>query len=200
MAMQTDAFPRLEDLSVTECPKLKGHLPKHLRPLRSLCIEWCEQLVTSNPRAVEIEGVKMETSSFNKLELLVFDTPLESLSIYSCPGINIPINHCYHFVEYLDISCHSLTTFPLHLFPKLNFLYLLECDNLHMISQEHPHDHLNKLAIIKCSEFESFPNEGLSAPELQEFHIIKLEKLLVIYLTQEKLTKLFCFESVAIPK
>jgi len=46
-----------------------------------------------------------------------------------------------------------------------------------MISQGHPHDHLNMLTIKKCSEFESFPNEGLFAPELERLHIEEMEKL-----------------------
>jgi len=46
-----------------------------------------------------------------------------------------------------------------------------------MISQGHPHGHLKNLTIKKCCEFESFPNEGLSAPQLMSFWIEELEKL-----------------------
>jgi len=173
------AFPSLEDLFVTDCPKLKGHLPDHLPHLMFLFIDRCEQLVTSTPKAIEIEGVKMETSSVNILGLLVSDSSLESLHIYSCPGLNIPINHCYDFLVELDISqcCHSLTNFPLDLFPKLCQLELGKCRNLQMISQVQPHDHLKNLKIKKCSEFESFSNEGLFAPQLETFFIQGLKKL-----------------------
>jgi len=46
-----------------------------------------------------------------------------------------------------------------------------------MISQGHPHGHLKSLTIRKCYEFESFPSEGLFAPQLESFWIEGLEKL-----------------------
>ncbi|KAK8464365.1 hypothetical protein PHAVU_011G191532 [Phaseolus vulgaris] len=104
---------------------------------------------------------------------------IESLSIHICPGMNILINHCYHFLVELDINecCDSLTNFPLDLFPNLCGLKLGNCGNLRMISQGHPHRHLKNLSIQHCSEFESFPNEGLFALQLESFYIKGLEKL-----------------------
>jgi len=162
----TGAFPSLQSLFLWNCPKLKGHLPEHLPHLKNLTIEQCEQLGASVPRVVEIEGVKTKTS-------------LEFLYIYSCSGMNIPINHYYHFLVVLNInqSCDSLTNFPLDLFPKLRQLYFNECHNLQMISQVHPHGHLKILTIQKCSEFELFPNEGLFAPQIERIWIKKLDKL-----------------------
>ena len=175
----TGAFPSLVNLFVINCPKLKGHLPEHLPYLKELIIVECEQLVTSIPKAAEIEGVNMKPSPFNMIGHLVSHTRLQSWSIYSCRGMNIPINHCNDFLVQLDISqcCHSLTNFPLDLFPKLWHLRLDECRNLQMISQALPHCHLKTLRIEKCSEFESFPNEGLFAPLLEKFSIEELKKL-----------------------
>jgi len=106
------AFPRLQSLSLMHCPKLKGHLPEKLSHLKRLIIEYCEQLVGWIPRAVEVEGVS--------------NSPLEYMRIDCCPGMNIPINHCFHFLEEFRIGdgCDSLTTFPLDLFPKLCYLEL----------------------------------------------------------------------------
>jgi len=170
---KTSAFPSLRHLSVWNCPKLKGYLSEHLSHLKYQTIDVCKQLEAST---LEIEGVEMETSSF---DMLLSHTLLQSLTIYCCRGINIPINHCYHFLVELRIikCCDSLTNFPLDLFPKLCYLSLGRCHNLQMISQGHPHGHLKSLIIKKCSEFESFPNEGLFAPELETFHIEELEKL-----------------------
>ncbi|XP_068490367.1 putative disease resistance RPP13-like protein 1 isoform X2 [Phaseolus vulgaris] len=175
----TGAFPSLRSLYLWQCPKLKGHLPEHLPHLKNLCIFRCEQLVALTPKSVEIEGMKMEKSSFDMIRHLLSHTPLKSFNISSCSGMIIPINHCYDFLVELYISkcCDSFTNFPLDLFPKLSFLSLDECDNLQMISQGHFHGHLKGLTIKKCSEFESFPNEGLFAHELKRFWIEGLEKL-----------------------
>jgi len=175
----TGAFPNLQDLSLNDCPKLKGHLPEQLSHLKHLTIHKCEQLVASIPRAVEIEGVKMEPSSFDMIGPLVSHTPLECLHIDYCPGMNIPINHYYHLLLELRIihGCDSFTIFPLDLFPKLRMLELYECRNLRTILQGHPHNHLKSLIIEKCSQFESFPNEGLFAPQLLTIWIMGSEKL-----------------------
>ncbi|XP_027910360.1 putative disease resistance protein At3g14460 [Vigna unguiculata] len=175
----TGAFPNLQDLSLNDCPKLKGHLPEQLSHLKDLTISKCEQLVASIPRAVEIESVKMEPSSFDTIGPLVSHNPLECLCIDSCLGMNIPINHYYHLLLELRIihGCDSLTIFPLDLFPKLRKLELNKCRNLRTILQGSPHNHLNSLIIEKCSEFESFPNEGLFEPQLETFCIEGSEKL-----------------------
>ncbi|ESW05587.1 hypothetical protein PHAVU_011G192200, partial [Phaseolus vulgaris] len=175
----TGAFPSLQSLQLSQCPKLKGQLPKKLAHLKDLSIYDCNQLGALIPRAVEIEGVKMETSSFDMIGNLLCHTPLESLSIMCCPDMNIPINHCYDFLVKLFIHecCESLTNFPLDLFPKLCYLSLYGCHNLQMISQEHPHCHLSSLEITKCSEFDTFPIEGLFAPKLKRVNIIGMEKL-----------------------
>ncbi|ESW05583.1 hypothetical protein PHAVU_011G191800 [Phaseolus vulgaris] len=169
----TGAFPSLQFLSLHDCPKLKGHLPD-LPHLKDIYIRRCRQLVASTPSGVEIEGVEMETSSFDMI-----GNHLQYLKIFDCPGMNIPINHCYHFLLILKIRecCDSLTNFPLDLFPKLHELNLTNCRNLQIISQEHPHHHLKSLSIYHCSEFESFPNEGLHAPQIQKIYITEIEKL-----------------------
>ena len=175
----TGAFPNLQHLSLKRCPKLKGHLPEQLSNLKHLIIVKCEQLVASIPRAVEIEDVKMEASSFDMIGPLVSHTPLECLRIDCCPGMNIPINHYYHLLLELRIihGCDSFTIFPLDLFPKLCELELYNCHNLRTILQGHPHNHLKWLIIENCSQFESFPNEGLFALQLLRICIIGAEKL-----------------------
>lgn len=200
---RTGDFPSLQSLSVTNCPKLKGHFPKQLSHLRKLIIEDCKQLVTLAPWTLEIcelqlqdcgklqidynpttltrlqiGGDNMEASLLERLGLIISHTSLESFTTFSCSNMNIPINHCSGFLEKLHIGggCDSPTNFPLDFFPKLE-LELSECPNLQMITQGHPLNHLKILRIEKCSRFEYFPNEGLFAQQLESFYIIGLEKL-----------------------
>ncbi|KAI9170215.1 hypothetical protein LWI28_024604 [Acer negundo] len=48
-----EAFPRLQKLSIRKCSKLEGKLPEHLRSLKSLLIDDCEQWMVSVPRLPE---------------------------------------------------------------------------------------------------------------------------------------------------
>ncbi|WVZ02053.1 hypothetical protein V8G54_022859 [Vigna mungo] len=158
----TGAFPSLQSLFLTNCPKLK-ELPDNLCHLKKLTVKNCGQFGAPIPRDVENHCMNMRPSSFD------MSRP---------PQISDIINHSYNSLVELYINgCDSLTTFPLDLFPKLRKLSLLECCNLQMISQGHPHNHLERLSIEKCSEFESFPNEGLLASQLRTFFIEGLEKL-----------------------
>jgi len=141
------SFPSLQSLSLTNCPKLKGQLPDKLCHLKKLTVNDCGQLEASIPRIIQIQCMNMKPLSFDMTGPPHISDTLEYLVIDSCPGMNIPVNHCYHSLVELNIGhgCDSLTTFPLDLFPKLGKLRLQECRNLQMISQGHPHNHLESL-------------------------------------------------------
>ncbi|RDX75101.1 putative disease resistance RPP13-like protein 1, partial [Mucuna pruriens] len=197
------AFPRLQQLFIVQCPKLKGHLPKQLLRLKKLVIRHCKQLVAFVPRALEfceldirycgklqfdyhpatlkmlaISGHSMEASTLERIGHILSHTRLELLFIDSCPEMNIPLSGCYDFLINLEINdgCNSITNFPLNLFPKLCSLDVM-CCNLRTISQGSAHNHLKDLKISECPQFESFPSEGLSAPWLESFHIEGLKSL-----------------------
>ncbi|QCD95225.1 hypothetical protein DEO72_LG5g3318 [Vigna unguiculata] len=154
---KTTSFPRLQHLSIDKCRKLKG-LPENFLHLKKLNIHYCDMLVISLN--------SMVTSS------------LQLLSIHSCPLVNIPLTHCDFLEEVtIDNGCDSLTTFQLKFFPKLRLLHLKECQNLRRISQEHAHDHLKEISIYDCPQFESFPDEGLSAPWLLKIAIREAKNL-----------------------
>lgn len=201
-----DVFPRLKRLSIVRCPNLKDKLPETLECLVSLKICDCKQLVTSVPFSPAISELRLNNCGklkFNyHLSTLKFldirqcyiegssvdwightssecGTNIKSLKIEDCPTMHIPLCGCYNFLVKLDItsSCDSLTTFPLNLFPNLDFLDLYKCSSFEMISQENEHLKLISLSIEECPKFASFPKGGLSTPRLQHFNISKLKNL-----------------------
>ncbi|KAL2326259.1 hypothetical protein Fmac_025317 [Flemingia macrophylla] len=154
----TGSFPCLEYLKIKRCPKFIGHLPEQLHHLKSLEIIACEELVAFVPIALS----------------------LESLYIYDCPNMSIRMNSCFNFLQMLCINagCDSLSTISLDFFPKLTSLFLIRCRTLQVILQGHTHNHLKYLTIKECPQFESFPSEGLPAPNLETFEIRELENLI----------------------
>ncbi|KAL2326249.1 hypothetical protein Fmac_025307 [Flemingia macrophylla] len=153
----TGSFPCLEHLTIKRCPKFIAHLPEQLHHLKSLEIDACEELVAFVPNP----------------------TTLKELEIFGCPNMSIPKNSCFNFLQKLriDTGCDSLSTISLDVFPKLSTLTLRRCRNLQMILQGHTHNHLKNLEIRECPQFESFPSEGLSAPNLETLVIEGLENL-----------------------
>ncbi|QCD95238.1 disease resistance protein RPM1 [Vigna unguiculata] len=154
---KTTSFPRLQHLFVNRCPKLKG-LSNQLLHLKHLVICYCDKLIISE--------TNMDTRS------------LEFLKLNSCPLVSIPTTH-YNLLKEMSIDdgCDSLTTFSLDFFPNLCYLYLRRCRNLQRISQEDTHNHLQRMTIAVCPQFESFPSEGLSAPQLVSFEIFGAQNL-----------------------
>ncbi|RDY11200.1 putative disease resistance RPP13-like protein 1, partial [Mucuna pruriens] len=199
----TGAFPCLQHLDISRCPKFRGHLPEKLLHLKDLSISNCEQLVASAPKSpelcqlnleycgevkfdyhpttlkeLEVTRLSMEASSLKMIEHMISNTSLESLKICSCPNMNILMTP-YDLLAKLELNCtcDSLTIFPLDFFPKLRWLDLNQCRSLQMISQEQVHNHLMALIIVECPQFESFPSQGLSAPSLMGLIIEGLENL-----------------------
>ncbi|XP_047150307.1 putative disease resistance RPP13-like protein 1 [Vigna umbellata] len=158
----TGAFPRLEFFSIGNCPKLKGHLPKFVA-LKSLYVFLCEQLEALMVSALELllqycGKLQLERSTMKKLTMdghdkaaslvamvgrMLLDSSLENLSICS-------------LLESISDDCVSLRIFPLDFFPTLRTLELSGFPNLHLISQDQVHNHLQHLTIKDCPRLESY--------------------------------------------
>nr|XP_023922134.1 putative disease resistance protein At3g14460 [Quercus suber] len=103
---------------------------------------------------------------------------LKSLGVKNCGKLLFPMHHRYASLESVCIrsSCDSLVSFPLDLFPKMNHLDIHGCHNLQSlsVSNQGPLQYLKSLRsleISNCSNFVSFPEEGLPAPNLTRFSV-----------------------------
>ncbi|KAI9115253.1 hypothetical protein K1719_013572 [Acacia pycnantha] len=209
-------FPHLRELSIENCPKLKGQLPQQLPSLRTLVICNCGKLLSSIPRApsldklvlrdcgneqldslpstlrvLDISGFFEELLSDDKIENMISNCRLEELKFSDCPNLEFPLCYGHNFILEMEIggSCDSLKHFPLDLFPNLQLLKLIDCNNLEMISVSVGHRYsLTSLFIRKCPKFVYFPEGGFLAPGLV---LCSFEDLKNLKLLPEKMHILF---------
>ncbi|XP_050140344.1 putative disease resistance protein At3g14460 [Malus sylvestris] len=230
-------FPRLKELRLSWCPKLRGNLPTHLPSLKTLDVSKCEVLYEnrdSNTLNAESLRGSLEKLAINEcpgLSLLLESTEmlpsllklgidsvgekewlpqmvhnsnrLQHLSLSKCSSLlSFPANGlpttltslrifgCKKLeflsremmakltsLQSLDLimSCDSLRSFPLGIFPNLSSLFLFNCENLESLSVEGGADenlsHLNSLYIFQCPNLVSFPDGGLPTPNLTSFEV-----------------------------
>ncbi|XP_020991699.1 putative disease resistance RPP13-like protein 1 isoform X1 [Arachis duranensis] len=162
-------FPQLKQLSIWECPKLRGDLPAFLPSLKSLYIEDCEQLGCYLPRASIIRELRI----YGKQEARMQDLPL-SLQQLSIEG-NQLVESVFGAmtrtqptsITGLWISnCSSAISFPGNsLPPSLKELGIMNCKNMEFpMQQQHHHESLVKLTIenscvsLTSMVLEAFPN------------------------------------------
>ncbi|XP_028781985.1 putative disease resistance protein At3g14460 [Neltuma alba] len=198
-------FPHLQELSIKNCPKLKGQLPQQLPSLRILVISNCGKLLSSIPFApcldklvlrdcgneqleslpstlkfLDISGHFEKLLAGDKIENIITSCSLEELKFSNCPHLQFPLCNCHNFILEMEIrgSCDSLKSFPLGLFPKLQSLKLIDCNNLEMISVSQGHHFsLTSFYIRRCPRFAYFPEGGFSAPNLEFCCIEELKNL-----------------------
>ena len=194
-----DSLSSLKTLVIEECQQLVASV-SCVPAMRELKLRYCNKVMLNElpPKVLEftISGydalVSLPMGNNHCLEELdVSDCPslrllpsigkadtLKSLSVNNCGKLVFLMHQCYPSLESLCIrsSFDSLVSFPLELFPKLNHLDIHRCQNLHSFSfsNQGPLPHLvclRSLPIKNCSNFVSFPEEGLPAPNLTRFSV-----------------------------
>ncbi|XVF30661.1 hypothetical protein REPUB_Repub16aG0077500 [Reevesia pubescens] len=195
-----EAFCLLQKLRIGNCPKLTKSLPKHLPSLTKLELDRCDALqLQLEPLPCGLRDLCIEDSKINDsiLEQMVQQcTHLEKLTMWSCcdlrslPEANLlqlDIGRCgvldyskilmYTSLESLSIygnSCHTLESFPLGSFPKLNHLDIDSCLDLKWNGASC----LNSLDINNCPNLICFEIEvGFSATNLTSISLWECKKL-----------------------
>lgn len=132
------AFPCLQVLCISECPKLKKTLPRHLPSLKKLTITKCSQFVLSLPRPTTINKMSLRDSSNDDPHMVKLETLISgchSLIVQSCNFLDSLMKEMQpldYFLTIQEISIHSssLKCCPVELFPKLKQLDISGCPNL----------------------------------------------------------------------
>ncbi|XP_007034356.2 PREDICTED: putative disease resistance RPP13-like protein 1 [Theobroma cacao] len=189
-------LPSLTKLVIQDCGRLGGSLPRALSinelelvssdvvqlealppGLRKLKIEGSDipdyilALMLQNCTCLE-ELSLSKCSSLKSLPQGCLPATLKKLSIRSCPGLEFSTILLYTSLEMLSLvgSCHSLQSFPLGSFPKLNTVYIFYCQDIDSFTASDQTNQdltsLKSMHIFRCPNLFSFPQGGLSAPNL----------------------------------
>ncbi|MED6136358.1 hypothetical protein PIB30_055436 [Stylosanthes scabra] len=166
--MELNAFPRLRELVIWECPMLRGDLPNHLPSLQSLVIHNCEQLSYCVPRALAMTSLRISGS--NKVSIGELPPLLRDLSVDGNHQVEYVLetitNRHLSCLTSLSISgCSSHISFPVSYIPaSLQNLKIMKCRKL-QVQMDGQHHSLQMLEIwdscdsdTSFSLLDSFPN------------------------------------------
>ncbi|KAL4600827.1 hypothetical protein ACB092_11G228100 [Castanea dentata] len=153
--VEYEEFPRLRELSISQCPKLQGKLPHHVPLLEKISINGCEQLDISIPNfpklhALEIERCKGVVSKSTD-ELCFPKSTI--LSIPYVKSLTEELMHGFAKVENLTIdNCEERTSLWQDEFISLITLNIRDCSSLVNFNLTST---LRTLNIVRCSGLKS---------------------------------------------
>nr|XP_028951884.1 putative disease resistance protein At3g14460 [Malus domestica] len=170
---QCPDFPRLEELVLENCPKLRGNLPDHLPCLKKLEVLDCGVLherATRSRWILETESLRQSLQDLRIRGCPGLSSLLETESLSSLSGLDIQIlsrtdclqPHLSSRLQKLTLrDCGSLLSFPRNGLPTtLTFLEIINCRRLEFLS----HEMMAKLTSLQhldltgsCDSLRSFP-------------------------------------------
>ncbi|XP_021803257.1 putative disease resistance RPP13-like protein 1 [Prunus avium] len=161
-------FPRLQELNLTNCPKLSRSLPYHLPCLKKLTVSECEVLhdegaittTTSSLKYRSLEELKIEGGCQKGLLSLLVEignfVDIQCLPNYNC------------LQRLILQNCPTLSSFPKDGLPTtLTALYILDCKRLEFLPDE---------MLAKLTSLESLWIEN-SCDSLRNFSVSIFPKL-----------------------
>ncbi|QHO04962.1 Putative disease resistance RPP13-like protein [Arachis hypogaea] len=178
-SLEFNAFPRLRELSLRDCPMLRGDLPNQLPSLQSLHIMHCKQLSCCVPRAPVITSLGIE----GRNEVRIGELPplLDILSITGKHQVESVMEAIAHTqltcLTSLCISgCSSRVLFPVSSIPaSLQELRILDCKKLEFQMEGQHHSLHNLRMHNSCDSVTSFSLD--SFPNLVRVYISEFEKM-----------------------
>ncbi|BAT97586.1 hypothetical protein LR48_Vigan11g092100 [Vigna angularis] len=190
-AFDSEAFPVLKDLYITDCHNLRGDLPKHLPALQTLRIRNCEFLASSVPMAPSLR--ELDIRNGNKVEFHAFPLLVESIHVEGGPvvesmmeAITIIQPTCLHSLFLMN--CSSPISFPGdRLTASLNSLHISGLTKM-KFPMQHKHELLKSLSINNsCDSLTSLPLAIF--PNLTSLQITDCENMESVLVSESELSK-----------
>ncbi|XP_018817378.1 putative disease resistance protein At3g14460 isoform X2 [Juglans regia] len=180
--------PAIRELELIKCDKVVLRELPHT--LHSLKMKGCQFVVETllGEISTQIQACPRRLDISDCSTLMSFPgsclpTALSFLSIKNCEKLKFPLHQYHTSLEHLLIvdSCGSLGYFPIDLFPNLNSLTIGRCKSLkHLSVIAGPRQVLASVTCLKiqgCRNLVSFPEGGLSAPNLNDLWVDECENL-----------------------
>ncbi|XP_029146784.1 putative disease resistance RPP13-like protein 1 [Arachis hypogaea] len=201
-SMEFNAFPGLRELTIMECPMLRGDLPNQLPSLQSLQIMGCDELSCCVPRAPAITSLSIsgkhlvgsvveaitntqlscltslrisDCSSHIWFPVSAIPPSLQELRIRDCRKLEFEMDGQHHSLQelYIRSSCDSLASFSLlDSFPNLVRVDIKYCGNMESIVVSRSLSCLRYLWIKHCGSMKSVLTIWMAAPQLERLELV----------------------------
>ncbi|PON32087.1 NB-ARC domain containing protein [Trema orientale] len=168
--LEGGVFPRLKELRLLRCPRLKVTLPDYLPSLRKLIIDKCDQLAPLLPRAQQMDAAFPSLESLELFEcrgqasLLEGGLPssLKQIGLFYCNNLKALDEETFqrlNFLEKLQIfNCSNIQCLPRRLPASLSYLNINQCGSLIPRLQRETGEDWSTIANIESVDIFPDPN------------------------------------------